>query len=72
MAARTPAPAIVFFTIAGDPDTYFARRLGHVYRAANRYRGHRLCGLHSRFGPQLVAGSIRIPVRVIPAPEVAA
>ena len=52
-----PLPPVVWFTVPGDPETYFARRFGKDYWAANRWRGWRLCGIHNRrAGAALVAG----------------
>ena len=66
MAAVTGQPGIVFFTVPGDPDTYFARRFGRDYWGMNRWHGWRLCGaFNRRAGAALVAGEESLRVRVV-------
>ena len=66
MASVTGQPGIVFFTVPGNPNAYFARRFGRDYGVANRWRGWRLCGVQNRrAGAALVAGDESIRVRVV-------
>jgi hypothetical protein len=75
MAARTGQSGIVYFTVPGDPEVYFAiRRADGRYWACNRWRGWRLQGVGcTRVRPILVAGDDRIVVTLTEQPaEVAA
>ena len=67
MAAVTGQPGIVFFTVPGDPETYWAiRRADRQFWAANRWRGWRLCGVENRrAGAALVDGGTSIRVRLV-------
>ena len=63
--SAAPVPGVIYFRVDGDPDLYFARRLGRDYWAANRWRGWRLCGVHNkRAGAALVGGSDDPAIRV--------
>ena len=72
MAAPSPVPAVVFFTVAGDParEVHFARRYADGrYWAANRYRGWRVAGLACRrLKPLLIRGTERRRIQIVAAP----
>ncbi|HEX2174215.1 MAG TPA: hypothetical protein VHL09_17420 [Dehalococcoidia bacterium] len=56
----------MYFTVPGEADLHFARRPGRDWWVVNRFRGYRLLGLGcKRVRSQLVAGTTRIPVRLV-------
>src|SRR5688500_15362827 len=59
MAPDWRESGIVFFTVSGDPEVYFARRFADGrFWAANRWRGWRVMGLGCRrLKPILISGS---------------